>query len=160
VTVAGTNDRTAQIKLHRYAVVGKGDELSIDPVHPHRMAVVSCENPLDYIRLTPHFSSTCELKLGSVIYPARITEITTDQNLEDYAFLEQFHYKTSAVLQDNDSDADRPVLETGGRKAVLICHLKLGERWEPVGYIELQMPLLMVKPRHLLWERQPTGLPQ
>lgn len=157
VTVTGTDGRTVQLKLHRYAAVGKGDQLLIDPTHPHRMAVASCENGEDAIRLTPHFSATYELKLGAAVYPTKISEITTDQDLRDYGFLEQFHYKTSVLLENNaergEEEAARPAADTGGRKAVLLCHVKSGTRWEPVGYIELQMPLLMVKPRHLLFER-------
>ena len=40
VSVAGTDGRTVQVKVHRYAAIGKGDELVIDPSHRHRLAVV------------------------------------------------------------------------------------------------------------------------
>src|SRR5262249_9835390 len=40
---------------------------------------------------------------------------------------------------------------SGGRKAVLLCYVKAGAKWLPAGYIQLQMPLMMVKPRHVLF---------
>src|SRR5262249_25744245 len=60
-------------------------------------------------------------------------------------------YKTAISLSDEDEGEKQETIDFGGRKAILLCYLKTGTRWQGVGYIELQMPLLMVKPRHELF---------
>lgn len=137
------------LKLHRFAQIGKGDIIDIDDAHSSRIAVVSSENRNDLIRVTPHFQTTHSIRLGDREVPLRITELTTAEDLEAYSFLEGFHYKSSAVIGAGDEeDLVESESNTGGRKAVLLCYLRSGARWEPAGYLELQMPLLMVKPRH------------
>jgi ABC-type transport system involved in cytochrome c biogenesis ATPase subunit/GNAT superfamily N-acetyltransferase len=158
LTIEGTDKRLVQLRLHRYALVGRGDKITVDPRHPSKIAVPSCEDPSDVIRVTPAFVLQSELRLGAAVYPLRFSEIASEQDLRDYSYLEQFHYKTSPLLR-SDTEPERAPTDTGGRKAVIIAHIKNGPQWECVGYIELQMPLLMVKPRHALFDapfRHPT----
>lgn len=154
VSIGGTKSRTAEVRLHRYAAVGKGDTLAVDVLHPKRMGVMSLEDPSDIIKITPAFTTLAELKLGSISYPIRTTEIATLEDLQSYEFLERFHYKSGISVEpaEDDSEEEKP-LDSGGRKAVLVCYLRVGTRWQAAGYIELQMPLLMVKPRHLLFNQ-------
>lgn len=151
VSVANRSGKTIQLRLHRYAAIGKGDTILIDPKKPSTMSVMSMEDESDGIRLTPPYQFDSEFTLGSLRYPVRITEIISKEDLEQYKFLEQFHYKTAPTLTD-DGEGKPESGETGGRKSVLLCYLRTGARWQAVGYIELQMPLLMVKPRHVLFD--------
>lgn len=153
VAVEDMRGARTSLKLHRFAVVGKGDTLEIDPAHLGRFYVVSAEDKNDRIRLTPHFEISTSLRIGESTFPIRIAEICTPGDLESYSYLEAFHYKTSAS-QFESGDDEKVASETvGGRKAVLLCHLKRGASWDVVAYIELQMPLLMAKPRHILFDR-------
>jgi ABC-type lipoprotein export system ATPase subunit len=140
------------LKVHQFAQIGKGDVIDIDPTHTSRISVVAAEDSHDLIRVTPHFEVTGSIRLGDQDIAVRLTEIVTAEDSEAYAFLEGFHYKTSASLAEReDSDEDGGSVGDvglGGRRAVLVCYLKFGTRWSPAAYIELQMPLLMVKPRH------------
>jgi ABC-type transport system involved in cytochrome c biogenesis ATPase subunit len=79
-----------------------------------------------------------------------VKEITTRAELDHFSYLEGFHYKTSSAIVNDEAEADRKVA-VGGRRSVLLCYLTVGRRTIPAGYIELQMPLQMVKPRHILF---------
>jgi ABC-type transport system involved in cytochrome c biogenesis ATPase subunit/GNAT superfamily N-acetyltransferase len=151
VCVSDHSGKSIQLQLHRYAVIGKGDTILIDPKRPSTMSVMSIEDPAETIKLMPPFQLASEFTLGMRKYPVRITDIVSSEDLEQYKFLEQFHYKTAVSLADDD--AGKPENgDSGGRKAILLCYLRTGARWQAVGYIELQMPLLMVKPRHVLFD--------
>ncbi|HUD88290.1 MAG TPA: GNAT family N-acetyltransferase, partial [Xanthobacteraceae bacterium] len=81
----------------------------------------------------------------------RVAEISTAAEIKDQTALEAFHYRGLDF-----SDAGRGVLakkRTGGRRAVLILQVKLSGTWLPAGYVELQMPLMMAKPRHMAFDR-------
>jgi ABC-type transport system involved in cytochrome c biogenesis ATPase subunit/GNAT superfamily N-acetyltransferase len=160
VVVADAKDSRVVLSLHRYAQVGKGDVVFIDPEHPRRLSVVSSEDPNDLIRISPHFEQSFAIKAGALEFVARITELTSKEDIDSYAFLESFHYRTSTVPHEEEEGTDTATTpSSGGRRAVLLLYIKLGLRWQPIGYIELQMPLLMVKPRHELFAmpfRHPT----
>ena len=76
-------------------------------------------------------------------------------------FLEQFHYKTNNSLGKKSTNEEDKILSVpvGGRRAVLYASIKMGEQWVPAGYIDLQMPLMMCKPRHELF-RLPYNHPE
>ena len=151
VCVSDHRGKSIQLKLHRYAIIGKGDTILIDPRKPSVMSVMSVEDPQDCIKLTPPFRLASEFTLGTLKYPIRVTELVTKEDLAQYKFLEQFHYKTAPSLA-NDDEVKVENLDCGGRKAILLCYLRTGSRWQGVGYVELQMPLMMVKPRHVLFD--------
>ncbi|MCA3034214.1 MAG: ATP-binding cassette domain-containing protein [Rhodocyclaceae bacterium] len=147
------------LTIHRFAQVGKGDHLWLDPVHRGNVSVISTEEPTDRIRISPHFESEASIRVGAESVSIRVKELTSVEDVDSYAFLEAFHYRTSAPIVDQEDSQDETesvaasgssATSTGGRKAVLLCSAKMGAKWNPVGYIELQMPLLMVKPRHEL----------
>jgi ABC-type transport system involved in cytochrome c biogenesis ATPase subunit/predicted GNAT family N-acyltransferase len=150
VSISDRNGKIVRLKLHRYAVVGEGDTILINPRTPAVIGVMSTEDSNDTIKVTPAYHYATEFRLGKVRYPIRLTELVTAQDIEQYKYLEQFHYKTGITLNSGEEDAAEAP-DSGGRKAVLLCYLQVGTRWQAVGYVELQMPLLMVKPRHMLF---------
>jgi ABC-type ATPase with predicted acetyltransferase domain len=115
------------------------------------MAIQSAEDPKDLIKLTPPFSCADQLRLGSTNFNVKLTEIVSEEDYQNYQFLEQFHYRSSGLLNVDDDGESTPSADLGGRRAVLLCYLRIGMNWQAVGYIELQMPLMMVKPRHVLF---------
>lgn len=142
---------SVSLKVHRYAVVGKGDTIWIDPDHPRNICSVSRENPDEHIRISPHMEHETELRLGEQCLKIRMTEVTTREDLDSLTYLEQFHYKSFAADDEGESK-QAAAAGNGGRKAILLAYLLDGPNRQPIGYIELQMPLMMVKPRHDLFD--------
>lgn len=152
VVVTDSKESRVVLTFHRYAQIGKGDSVCIDPEHPRSISVLSSEDPNDLIKVSPHFEQSLTLKSGALELSCRITELTSDEDIESYSYLESFHYRTSSVPQEeNENGESVPAGTSGGRRAVLLMYIKEGLRQQPIGYIELQMPLLMVKPRHDLF---------
>jgi len=148
------NGKTTPIKVHRFAQIGQNDRVFIDPNRSNHIYVMSSENPEDKIQVTPHFEKLESFKFCNSTYKLLIKEILTPSEFQDYEFLEGFHYKTSnAIISDEEDNDDRTQKDNGGRKSVLMCYLQIGTILEPAGYIELQMPLLMTKPRHVLFNK-------
>ena len=131
---------------HRFALVGKGDDVELDVAHPGRAYVPSKERTDDRIPFAPAFEAVENVKLGKDVISIKLREIVSDVDLRAYEYLERFHYKTSTL---NGEEGTR--LDTGGRRAILVAFAKVDGSWHPAGYVELQMPLLMVKPRHDLF---------
>ena len=142
--------RPFSVKVHRYALIGKGDTLAIDPEHPRNVFTTDNESG-GFIRIAPHYEAEAEVKLGEERFAFRISEPTTADELAGYQLLEQFHYKT-LVSDDADGESSKSA-SVGGRKAVLIVSIKSGTGYSVVGYVELHMPLLMTKPRHDLFDQ-------
>lgn len=151
VTIVSDRGKETGIKLHKSALVGPEDRLHVDPANSFRMFVSSAEDTEDLIPVTPHFERRQRLRLGDIDYEVVIKEITTQTDLDEYEYLEGFHYKTSSAIVTEESDPEKGRTDVGGRKGVLLAYLKVGKRMVPAGYIELHMPLLMCKPRHVLF---------
>lgn len=152
IFVSGGEDKRATIKVHRYAVVGKEDKIYVDPKHPSKVFIVPNDSTETKIPLSPHWEALDRYKIGNVEFQIKLKEISTKEDLINYNYLEKFHYKTSSVLSDDlEQCEDQPTQGSGCRKAVLLCYMKQGNRWTAIGYMELHMPLLMVKPRHVLF---------
>jgi ABC-type ATPase with predicted acetyltransferase domain len=148
ITLRDGNDKTYAIRLHRFALVGKGDSIAVDPEHPRNVFTVSKENPESLIRVSPTFIDENEARLGAQRYKLQLSEVVNREDNEALLYLEQFHYKSLGVDLDVE---ERKISSAGGRRAVLLMYLIDGQNRTPAGYIELQMPLLMVKPRHELF---------
>lgn len=146
VTVT-SNGKNVKLKLHRYSVVGQDDKLLISTEVADKVYVKSVNG--NVFPIQPHFEYRDELKLGNLNLEVKITELITESDFENYNLLEKYHYKSISNLSDEPDDID--VNQNGGRKSVLLLYIKLPGRWEAVGYIELQMPLMMCKPRHVLF---------
>ncbi len=150
--LSDSKGKSVPFRLPRFALVGPADKLYVDPVRPGNTFVFSAENPTDPIRVTPHFERRETVTVGRWHFETLVKEIVTESELQDYLYLEDFHYKTSS-LPDVGGEIQQKTTSnsSGGRKAVLISYVKVGSKWLPAGYIELQMPLMMVKPRHVLF---------
>jgi ABC-type transport system involved in cytochrome c biogenesis ATPase subunit/GNAT superfamily N-acetyltransferase len=148
--------RPFNVRVHRYALVGKGDTLAIDPEHPRNVFVADQEAG-GLIRVLPHYEAEAEVRVGDDKFSFRVSEPTAAEEFAGYQLLEQFHYKT--LVSDGAELENSKPTSAGGRKAVLIISIKRGSSYSVVGYVELHMPLLMTKPRHELFDqgfRHPT----
>ena len=153
ITVRGGSDASVAVRVHRFALVGKGDRVRFAAAGTNRIFVVSKDEREPDIPLTPFFSTDDTVSLGNDTFGLRLREVSTDLDMRDLEFLEQFHYKTNPSLTvESPSDNERAAATSvGGRRAVLCASIKLGERWHSAGYVDLQMPLMMCKPRHDLF---------
>jgi ABC-type ATPase with predicted acetyltransferase domain len=142
------------LTVPRFAPAGKGDQIFIDPDHPSNIFSVSTESNEDLIRVSPHYEELGKSSIGALAFDYRLTEVNRPEDLESLGSLEQFHYKSMSMDDDQEdlfSTTRAKSTNSGGRKAVILLYLRLMGRWSAAGYIELQMPLLMCKPRHDLF---------
>ena len=153
ITVRGRSETSVAVRVHRFAVVGKGDRVRFTAAGANRIFVISKEESESDIPLTPLFAADDTVSLGNDTFKLRIKEVSTDIDIRAVEFLEQFHYKTNRSLTiESPGKNERSVCPSvGGRHAVLCASVKIGEQWQPAGYIDLQMPLMMCKPRHELF---------
>ncbi|WP_186389153.1 ATP-binding cassette domain-containing protein [Stappia sp. TSB10P1A] len=150
ITVRGSDDASVTVRVHRFAVVGKGDQIRFGAAGSDKVFVVAKDESEPDIPLTPLFSVDESVSIGKEKFELRIREINSEADMRALEFLEQFHYKTNNSLSEKtqEDDAKSATSSVGGRRAVLYASIKIGERWLPAGYIDLQMPLMMCKPRH------------
>ena len=153
ITVRCGDGAMVGLKLHRFAIVGKGDQIKLGTTGSNRISVVAREANEPDIPVTPCFVDDDYFNLGKEKIYVRIREINSPADIRALEFLEQFHYKTNSTLGDKASDLESKssTPPIGGRRAILYAAIKLGEHWMPAGYIDLQMPLMMCKPRHQLF---------
>lgn len=137
--------------LPRFSLVGPGDQVQIEAGLPQKFFVISAESKSDLIPVTPTFQHSGKVTLGAFQFDFDITEPNRTEDIRALQYLEQFHYKTFEPSPEDAESRRRPFDSQGGRKSVLLCYLKVEGAAVPAGYIELQMPLLMTKPRHDLF---------
>jgi ABC-type lipoprotein export system ATPase subunit/GNAT superfamily N-acetyltransferase len=128
-------------------MVGHSDRLMVQEGVERRVWVAGESE----IPLVPLFESCAFHDFAGEKVAFRVAEISTASELADQTALEAFHYRGLDF-----SNAERGGVakkRTGGRRAVLILQLKLTGSWLTAGYIELQMPLMMAKPRHVAFDR-------
>lgn len=150
IVVRDDRGESSTLQLHRFAQLGKGDRVCLDPSSSRNIFVLSAEGQSELIRVSPVFEQTGEIRVGAQKIPYRISEVATAADLQSLQYLEQFHYKTAA-LTDPESDEPATAATSGGRKAILLLQFKVGNGWSAAAYVDIQMPLLMVKPRHELF---------
>lgn len=158
LTLVDGKQRHIYITVPRFACVGKGDQIAIDPSHPDNIYCTSSEDHSDYIKISPHFEGSGNSSVGGLSFQYRVSEVNRPEDIDSLAYLEQFHYKSFAGASDTPTDTDdlfaqarSKTASVGGRKGVLILYVRLFGQWQAAGYIELQMPLMMCKPRHDLF---------
>ena len=155
ISVQSTEGSGASIslKLHRFALVGKGDQIRLGTAGNSRISVVPKSTNEPDIPVTPRFTRNDYVLIGKEKYELRIQEISSISDLHALEFLEQFHYKSNSAIgvKDTGDNAKALARPVSGRRAVLYVSIKLGECWTPAGYIDLQMPVMMCKPRHNLF---------
>ncbi|MBT6826357.1 MAG: hypothetical protein HOA60_09470, partial [Rhodospirillales bacterium] len=150
VLIESSSGKRQAIDLQRFAMLGKGNVINISSGVEKKIWCQNSENKKDPILVSPGFASEGELKIGAYKVPLRFHEVISDAHLDDFKFLESFHYKT---IDFQAQDHKKPLASkaSGGRKAVIMCYARFGKDWFPAAYIELQMPLMMCKPRHDLF---------
>ena len=160
ITVRGGSEASLAVRVHRFALVGKGDRIRFAAAGTNRLFVVSKDECEPDIPLTPFFSADDTVSLGNDTFKLCISEVSSAVDARALEFLEQFHYKTNSSLTvESPNDKERTGTCVGGRRGVLCASIKIGERWHPAGYVDLQMPLMMCKPRHDLFNH-PFAHPQ
>jgi ABC-type lipoprotein export system ATPase subunit/GNAT superfamily N-acetyltransferase len=154
ITVRSGEGPSVSLKLQRFAVVGKGDQIRLGTAGSNKVSVLAKETNEVDIPVTPCFVAEDYINLGKEKIEVRIREINTPTDIRSLEFLEQFHYKTNSTLGEKtvNLEGKSGTASVGGRRAVLLVTIKLGEHWIPAGYIDLQMPLMMCKPRHQLFD--------
>ena len=153
ITVRGDSEASVGLRVHRFALVGKGDRIRFAAAGTNRIYVVSKDEFEPDIRLTPFYSVDDTVSLGNETFKLRTKEVSSVVDARALEFLEQFHYRTnrSLTVQSPTDEERTAIASAGGRRAVLCTSVKIGERWHPAGYVDLQMPLMMCKPRHDLF---------
>lgn len=153
ITVSGGGGASVPVPLHRFALVGKGDQICFGSSSSKKVFVVSGDKGEPDIPLSPSFSVVASISVGKEKFELRIGELSTESDMRALEFLEQFHYRTNHSLREKSpSDAKKNgPSSVGGRRAILYAAVKIGESWQPAAYIDLQMPLMMCKPRHDLF---------
>lgn len=148
-----SGEGSVSLRLHRFALVGKGDCIRFGTAGSNRVFVVAKHETEPDIPLTPLFSTDDNVSIGKEKFEIQIREIQSEADMRALEFLEQFHYKTNNSLgaKTVDEDGKTQISSVGGRRAILFSSIKMGNRWIPAGYIDLQMPLMMCKPRHELF---------
>lgn len=150
VVVGGRSGERATLKLHRFAMVGEKDRLIVGDGLERRVWVQG--EAATKIPVAPIYTLHTTHQFAGEQVEARVIEPTTEDDFRDYAILEAFHYR-GLDLSGAVEDLGAQRKGTGGRRAVLLLQLKLSGQWTTAGYIELQMPLMMAKPRHLAFAR-------
>lgn len=144
--------------LHRFALVGKGDMLRFGDGGTSKVFVEPPDADNPPVPVAPVFTTADRVTIGREGFAVRVRELNHSNDLDALQFLEQFHYKTNRSLGEPETgnNDEAKTASVGGRRAVLYAEIKLGARWEPAGYVDLQMPLMMCKPRHVLFQRPYT----
>jgi ABC-type transport system involved in cytochrome c biogenesis ATPase subunit/predicted GNAT family acetyltransferase len=145
-------ERPAESRLpflvHRFAMVGQADALIVHEGIERKVWVVGEAADIPLVPIFERYNSH-DFAGGRV--ETRVAEISTAPELQDQEALEAFHYRGLDFSDVGQGAVSKK--KTGGRRAILILQLKLSGCWLTAGYIELQMPLMMAKPRHLAFDR-------
>jgi ABC-type multidrug transport system ATPase subunit/GNAT superfamily N-acetyltransferase len=151
LVLANKQGTESAVAVHRFAMLGPGDDIEIAGSSMSPKLTVRPKSVDDAIMVLPRFESHSEMRFGADRLGLVFAEISTEAELNEYHRLGQFHYR-GMELQGGDTN-ERAQKGTGGRKAILLATLGKNGSTRAVGYIEIQMPLLMCKPRHDLFAR-------
>lgn len=149
VRLVSTAESTG-IVLPRFSQVSVNEKLYFSGVKDQKIWMLSSDESGKKIPIVPVFRVGNKLRLGGKTLSLSIEEITTSEHYEAYLSLERFHYRSNPSLIEQDESKET---RGGGRKAVLIASISVNNKKNYVGYIELTMPLMMVAPRHRVFDR-------
>lgn len=121
-----SGDTLPSLSLPRSACVSKGDILQFDDGYVH----VRCENGL--AQLLPIYSVEDSVRIGQLILPVRVKEITEIEEYNAYVNLTQYHYRGKSLF---------------GRHATLVICVEHPLLPPVAGYIELSSAFLVCTPR-------------
>ena len=146
----------AELSFHRYALIGPGDRIRVREGLQRRAWIVDPDGGAN-IPVSPAFECQRDIFFAGEETSVRVIEPSTPADHLDHAELEAFHYR-GLDFSDPERNTKKGV---GGRRAILLAQIRTNGHWVSAGYIELQMPLLMAKPRHVAFNRpfqHPTGV--
>lgn len=150
VTVRSEAGRVSTLLMPRFSLVGPGDRLRMRSASTAKLVELEAERTPRWIPVLPTYNASGAIELGGMSYTLELREVESASDHESYERLESFHYRGRNT--DIEPGEKKTALKgVGGRKAVLLAVLRVGEKARVVGYIELQMPLMMCKPRHDLF---------
>lgn len=120
------------LRAHRYCCLGPGDDVVITRAGH---AYAKCRNGNSQI--LPIYKARDSLAMGTKLLRLTIKEIETDEELEAYHQLEEFHYRGKALH---------------GRRVPLIIRSEDPMLPRVLGYIELSSAFIMNRPRAVLFD--------
>ncbi|WGD54167.1 ATP-binding cassette domain-containing protein [Bradyrhizobium sp. CB1650] len=153
LTLTTSSTRKTMFPVQRFAMVGRGDTVILKD-GLQRKIWVAAESGQGNIPVFPIFEIFGTYFLAGETVQTRVAELSTPQELADFETLEVFHYRGIDFAGLDERQASLQKKGKGGRRAILILQIKLGTRWTTAGYLELQMPLMMAKPRHDAFDRR------
>ena len=128
-----------KISINKNFLVGKGDLLNLKD---ESIYLLNKRNKKEKINLTKIWEKRGIIKLAEKKISYQLRESTSLNDLKAYKELSNFHYRT-----DDENN------KTQGRNSILILSLKIDHKKIYAGYIQLQMPVMMCKPRHEIFSR-------
>lgn len=150
VSIRGEAGGLSTLVLPRFALVGPGDRLRMRSPATARLVELEGVGRKNWIQIVPTYVAKGKMHLGGDAYELEFREIESAADHENYERLESFHYRGRS-MDTEPGVADEGLKGVGGRKGVVLAVLRVGSKSRVVGYIELQMPLMMCKPRHDLF---------
>lgn len=143
--------RTQNLVLQRFACIGVGDQVVIRDGADKYVEVIGEHG--HRFPLSPPFEFYGKVEIGGGQFDFRVLEPCSEVQIAEYLRLEGFHYRGMDLSDPELTRLGAPKKRTGGRRAVLLMELNLQGVWTAAGYIEIQMPLMMAKPRHVAFNR-------
>ena len=140
----------SEIILPRFAPVSANDDIHVSGVTNKKIWITDSEPPHHAIPIVPTYFHHEKITIGARRLDIQFTEIDSPEKHKAYLDLERFHYRSNPSLIQQEETCESTA---GGRKAVVLASIVLGQRREYLGYIELSMPLMMVAPRHRAFNR-------
>jgi ABC-type ATPase with predicted acetyltransferase domain len=107
-----------ELRVHRYACIGKGDSVRITGRGADRTVAVECRN--GEAAISPAFHSTTSLP--GISTPVYLKEIDQQSELDAYERLSSYHYRNQASF---------------GRRSIIIAKVGTQRNARVVGYIEI-----------------------
>lgn len=151
LVLANKEGDESSFSVHRFAMLGPGDEIALTVSAANTKLTVRSKSGASDIVVLPRFESHKDISIGAERLNIVFSEISSDAEFREYRRLEQFHYKGIDLSASGSSDS--AAKGSGGRKAILIATFSRNGVSRALGYIEIQMPLLMCKPRHDFFDR-------
>lgn len=150
VSIRGEAGGISTLVLPRFALIGPGDRLRMRSPAATRLIELEGVDQKNWIKIVPTYVGKGQMQLAGESYELEFREIESAADYESYEKLESFHYRGRST-DTEPGVADEGLKGVGGRKGVVLAVLRVGSKSRVIGYIELQMPLMMCKPRHNLF---------
>ncbi|TBU82395.1 GNAT family N-acetyltransferase [Phytopseudomonas dryadis] len=150
ISIRGEAGGLSTLVLPRFALIGPGDRLRMRSPATARLVELEGVGRKNWIKIVPTYVAKGQMQLAGDSYELEFREIESAADYESYERLENFHYRGRST-DTEPGVADEGLKGVGGRKGVVLAVLRVGSKSRVVGYIELQMPLMMCKPRHNLF---------